>query len=64
MGDAVLPTSRGGRVTYMSLAAEVLTGRTQKEVLGAGLRAILCITNAASLRCGHAGDQTPSEAAD
>jgi PAS domain S-box-containing protein len=43
MGDAVLTTSRGGRLTYMSPAAEALTGWTQKEALGAGLRAILCI---------------------
>ncbi len=43
MGDAVLTTSRGGRLTYMSPAAEALTGWTQKEALGAGLRTILCI---------------------
>ncbi|HXF93562.1 MAG TPA: response regulator [Nitrospiraceae bacterium] len=50
MGDAVLTTNRGGRLTYLSPAAEALTGWTQKEALGAGLRAILCIEDQGQMR--------------
>ncbi len=41
MGDAVLTTNRGGRLTYMSPAAETLTGWSQQEAMGVGLTAIL-----------------------
>ena len=41
MGDAVVTTNRGGRVTYMSPAAEVLTGWRQQEAMGVGLTNLL-----------------------
>lgn len=41
MGDAVMTTNRGGRLTYMSPAAETLTGWLQQEAMGMGLMTIL-----------------------
>ncbi|MGQ0811295.1 MAG: response regulator [Nitrospiraceae bacterium] len=50
MGDAVMTTNRGGRLTYMSSAAEVLTGWTQKEALGIGLTAIMSMEEGEQLQ--------------
>ncbi len=41
IADAVMTTNRGGRLTYMSPAAESLTGWSQQEAMGIGLTAIL-----------------------
>lgn len=41
MGDAVITTNRGGRLTYMSPAAEALTGWLQREAMGVGLTTML-----------------------
>jgi len=41
MGDALITTNRGGRVTYMSQAAEALTGWLQQDAMGAELTTIL-----------------------
>ncbi len=41
MGDAVVTTNRGGRLTYMSPAAETLTGWRQQEAMGVGLTNLL-----------------------
>ena len=41
MGDALITTNRGGRVTYMSQAAEALTGWLQQDAMGAGLTTML-----------------------
>jgi PAS domain S-box-containing protein len=41
IGDAVITTNRGGRLTYLSPAAEALTGWFQQEAMGVGLTTML-----------------------
>lgn len=41
MGDAVITTDRGGRLTYMSQASEALTGWLQQDAMGVGLTTML-----------------------
>jgi PAS domain S-box-containing protein len=41
MTDAMITTNRGGRVTYMSQAAEALTGWLQQDAMGAELTTML-----------------------
>jgi PAS domain S-box-containing protein len=41
MSDAMITTNRGGRLTYMSQAAQALTGWLQQDAMGAELTTIL-----------------------
>jgi len=41
MSDAMITTNRGGRLTYMSQAAQALTGWLQQEAMGAELTTML-----------------------
>lgn len=41
MSDAMIATNRGGRLTYMSQAAQALTGWLQQDAMGAELTTIL-----------------------
>src|SRR5438128_909528 len=41
MSDAMITTNRGGRLTYMSQAAQALTGWLQQDAMGAELTTML-----------------------
>jgi PAS domain S-box-containing protein len=45
IGDAVVVTDTGGKVTYLNPVAESLTGWTNKEAVGQPLPAVFCIVN-------------------
>ena len=62
IGDGIVTTDRGGRVTYMNPAAEAFTGWTQEEAAGMSLTAFLeCQESGPIQQVEHSAKQAMTE---